>query len=96
MECRKGLENQVYDEYRVASTHFHNNHARYVQFLKIVGSSPSVHLQQEINSNLANKFKENSSCIFSYLNWKKTIMDSCGNSSNGSSCSGGGGRSNKK
>jgi len=40
MECRKGLENQVYDEYRVASTHFHNNHARYVQFLKIVGSSP--------------------------------------------------------
>ncbi|CAK5088815.1 unnamed protein product [Meloidogyne enterolobii] len=57
----------------------------------------SVHLQQEINSNLANKFKENSSCIFSYLNWKKTIMDSCGNSSNGSSCSGGGGgRSNKK
>uniref|UniRef100_A0A915MDM2 Adenosine kinase n=1 Tax=Meloidogyne javanica TaxID=6303 RepID=A0A915MDM2_MELJA len=48
MECRKGLENQVYDEYRVASTHFHNNHARYVQFLKIVGSSPSYEVDPAI------------------------------------------------
>ncbi|KAL7076358.1 hypothetical protein ACQ4LE_004734 [Meloidogyne hapla] len=80
MECRKGLENQVIDEYRIASTHFHNNHERYIEFLKILGSSPSVILQQTINTNLAKKFKENSSCIFSYLNWKKTIIDSCSSS----------------
>jgi hypothetical protein len=40
MECKKGLENQVIDEYRIASTHFNNNHERQIEFLKILGNTP--------------------------------------------------------
>ena len=40
MECKKGLENRVIDEYRTASTHFHSNYERRKEFLSILRKTP--------------------------------------------------------